>query len=345
MNADLEALKNLQVVDVEIAALEAEIASQPRLVAAIESRLNAARQKVADARAAIEENKRNRRRLEQETQSGNEKIIKFREQSSSVKTNEQYKALLKEIADGEAAVRALEDQTLDLEFAMEPLQKALAGAEAALTADTAVIEGEKAALDARIQQTAQRVAELREQSKGLRQGIDENLLLHYGRVLKKRGSAVAAARDMRCQGCMVALRQQVYAQLQSGGEIVLCDSCARILYYDGDSQQEAADAASNSTLVEREWAYLPSFGEHGAFVAFVSSKGTATLRAYDAISGALLDRRTVKGQTYRLAFASELEQGRTIFIDETAAEEKFKTQLPPEILEEMRQQLPSEAGV
>jgi predicted nucleic acid-binding Zn-ribbon protein len=71
-------------------------------------------------RAAIQANELTRRRLEHEIQSWNDKIVKFRDQSSAVKTNEQYKALLSEISQSEQHIRAIEDKIIE---GMEAVEK------------------------------------------------------------------------------------------------------------------------------------------------------------------------------------------------------------------------------
>src|SRR3954469_23917094 len=97
MNQDLEKLKELQKLDLEIAVLKAEVAAVPKRVTQLESKLSSAISRVEKAKAAIKNNELARRNHEHEIQTENNKIIKLREQSSSVKTNEQYKALLHEI--------------------------------------------------------------------------------------------------------------------------------------------------------------------------------------------------------------------------------------------------------
>jgi hypothetical protein len=77
-----------------------------------------------------------------------------------------------------------------------------------------------------------------------------------------------------------------------------------------------------------------------AFVVFVNAKGQAMLKAYDARSGVLLDRRVVKGSSYRHAFATELHEARNVYVDEPAVEEKYKDKLPEEILNDLQHQVP-----
>ena len=45
------------------------------------------------------------------------------------------------------------------------------------------------------------------------------------------GVALAEARNGSCSACFIALRPQVMAEVRRGEEIVTCDNCNRILYY------------------------------------------------------------------------------------------------------------------
>ena len=55
---------------------------------------------------------------------------------------------------------------------------------------------------------------------------------HYERVRKgRRGIAVAEAVDGRCTACNMAMRLQFFQDLKRGDQILSCESCQRILYY------------------------------------------------------------------------------------------------------------------
>ena len=54
----------------------------------------------------------------------------------------------------------------------------------------------------------------------------------YERVRKgRRGVAVAEVIDGRCKACNIMLRLQYYQDLRKGDQILLCESCQRILFY------------------------------------------------------------------------------------------------------------------
>ncbi len=239
MNPDLEKLIELERVEREIARLTAEVASLPKRVAAIEAQLADTKSQVEKAKSAITANLADRKKQEQKIQDEQQKISKYRDQSLSVKTNEQYKALLQEIQFAENEIRACEDRILEGMIGNEELEKKLKAVEAELKAETAEIEKEKAEARARTEEDEKLLAEWKTKRSDLRAKIDAEALRHYDRVVKLRGTGLAEAVDHKCSACQVMLRPQVYNDVRTNEQIVICDSCHRILWYD-PARDEAA---------------------------------------------------------------------------------------------------------
>jgi len=232
MHPDLEKLIALQQADAEVARLREEIATLPRKVAAIESKLAGTRAQIEKAQQALAATQAARRKLETEIQDHRGHVSKYREQSLAVKTNEQYKALLHEIEFAEQHIRAAEDKILEGMVDSETREAALRAAEAELKAETAEIEKEKAEARSRTAEDEGLLAEQNAQREKMRAGITGDVLPHYDRVLHARKTAVAEARAQKCTACNVLLRPQTYNDVRSNEQIVMCDSCGRILYYD-----------------------------------------------------------------------------------------------------------------
>src|SRR6516225_7831628 len=137
MNSDLEKLIELEKVDREIARLNDEVATLPKRVAAIESKLADDKAAVERAKAAVKANEAARRKLEADIQGFQQKIVKYREQSSSVKTNDEYRALMHEVQFAEQEIGRCEDKILEFMIALEAEEKSLKAAETDLKAEGA----------------------------------------------------------------------------------------------------------------------------------------------------------------------------------------------------------------
>ena len=232
MNPDLEKLIELEKVDHEIARLNEEIATLPRRVAAIEEKLADDKAAVEQAKTAIKENEAGRRKQEAEIQSFQQKIIKYREQSSSVKTNDEYRALMHEVEFAEKQISACEDKILELMIGLETQEKALKAAEARMKAEAVEVEKEKAEARTRTAEDEKLLAGLGGKRDGLRSGVADSTLAHYDRVLRQRKTAIAEARGQKCTACFVMMRPQIWEEVRTNEQIITCSSCARIFFYD-----------------------------------------------------------------------------------------------------------------
>src|SRR5215831_14119058 len=232
MNADLEKLIELEKIDREIARLRDEVAALPKRVEAIEHKLADDKAAVEKAKTAIKNNEASRRKLEADIQGFQQKIIKYREQSSSVKTNDEYRALMHEVAFAEREISGSEDKILELMIALEAEEKALKAAEADLKEEAAAVEKEKSEAKTRTAEDEKLLAGLDQQRGSLRSGVTDSSLAHYDRVMRQRKSAIAEARDQKCTACFVMIRPQTWQEIRTREQIITCSSCGRIFFYD-----------------------------------------------------------------------------------------------------------------
>jgi predicted nucleic acid-binding Zn-ribbon protein len=315
MPTDLENLMQLQAADREIRRLQEEIAALPKRVAAIEQKLAGTKAALETARAAVKADEAARRKFESANQDLQGKISKYRDQSLAVKTNEQYKALLEEIRFAEQEIRANEDKMLELMLDSDNKEKQVKEAEAELKAETAEIEKEKADAKERTAQDEKELAESTARRESARTGIDPDLLRHYERVQKFRGSGLAEVLNGRCMGCQVALRPQSLNEVRTG-KLLVCESCQRILYYDPAHEPVSAEpivAPSHQRKRARPkidspqaWFYRPAQGDtEEILLCFINANGMATRRAYDFSTGRELGDIISREGPYRQAFPED----------------------------------------
>ncbi len=314
MLPDIENLLKLQEVDKEIRRLQDEIAQFPKRIAAIEHQLAGTKSQLETAQAAVKADDAAKRKHETAISDLRGKISKYRDQSLDVKTNEQYKALLHEIQFAEKEIAATEDKILELMLNSDAREKEVKAAQAELKAETAEIEKEKEEARQRTAEDEKLLSEIRARRDQIRTGIQEDLLRHYERVSKFRGSGIAEARDHKCVGCQVMLRPQTYNDVRAGNTAVFCDSCQRILY--STAKEETVEQKS-ATLRHRRhhpkidapqaWYYRPQFGDTGeVYLCLTNAGGQASRRVYEIHTGRLIGDILIREGDYRQAFPEDI---------------------------------------
>ena len=123
MDQGLKTVIELQQLDAEIAEFSAQIDLLPKEIQAIETQLHEFIHAHDERKQRLAKNLKERKDFEVEIQSIRAKINKHKDQLYEVKTNEQYKAMLKEIEGEEAKVRSFEDQILEKMVEAEDLEE------------------------------------------------------------------------------------------------------------------------------------------------------------------------------------------------------------------------------
>ncbi len=232
MLADLKLAIRLQEIDNLLVNLQREIAALPVHISVIEKKLVSHERKLEADRAALVANQKERKRSEGEIQTWEQKISKLKGQMVEAKTNEQYRAFQSEIDFCQAEIRKLEDRILDLMGESEPLDRNVKSAEAALRTEKQQVEAEKSSARERTAADQKAAAELQQERAQIVPQMTPAAVQRYERARKARkGIGVAEVVDGRCTACNMALRLQYFQDLKKDDQLLSCESCQRLLYY------------------------------------------------------------------------------------------------------------------
>jgi uncharacterized protein len=232
MTPEMEAVLRVQSLDLRIAELEKEIATLPRQIAEIERALDIHHRRLEADKAVLSGNQKDRKRFEDEIKVQEQKMSKLRDQLMQAKTNEQYRAFQHEIDFCQQEIRKSEDRILDLMGEAETLESNVQRAEAALKEERRSVEAEKSRAHDRSAEDQKFLAEARTERAGKVKELTLRTTQVYDRLRKRwNGLAVADATDGRCSACQIVLRPQYFQDLKRAEQLLLCESCGRILYY------------------------------------------------------------------------------------------------------------------
>jgi predicted nucleic acid-binding Zn-ribbon protein len=242
MHPAIPLLLELQKIDSEIAALRANLEAAPKRIRENDTKLNGARAALTAAKDALAQMVAVRKKTEFEVSEWRERVKKFRGQTSAVKTNEAYKALLHEIANAETEMAKLEDAQLDQMMSSEEAEKNVKASEAALRESEQSIVGERKDIENHAREVNRKMlADISVREKIAAQ-IPPEVLDVYARAGKRHhGVALAPAIKEQCRGCGMRLLPHIYQEVYKSEnlEIHTCETCGCILY--------AADPAPTAT--------------------------------------------------------------------------------------------------
>ena len=252
MQKVLQRLLDLQGLDVQLNEVRARLATFPKKLAESDARVAGAKAELEHSKTAQLTALKDRKKYELDVEQWKERVRKYRDQTSQVKTNEAYKALQHEVQMAEEEIARAEDRLLEQMVAGEEYDRRIKASEKLLKEIEEVARGQYAKIESDKAAADQRLAELTAERTVVVAEIPENLLDHYDRIARKhKGVALAEVRDEKCSACGMRLRPHVFQEMRRDGieELFHCETCTRIIYYLEPSQSAASVA---STLQEEQ---------------------------------------------------------------------------------------------
>ncbi|MCS6771889.1 MAG: C4-type zinc ribbon domain-containing protein [Kiritimatiellae bacterium] len=234
MLTSIEQLLVLQDRDRRIKQLKREIEDIPARKKLHEKALQEHKAALNAAHEALKKNAAAIKAIDLEIESLRQKIGKLRAQQNTVRTNEEYRALDREIAATEKAIRDEEDREIQLMEETEGLRANLALIEQKYKSEAAVFESEARALDQRLANLRAELERAAAERSELAKQVDPAWLSRYERVLNHTGDfAVVPVDRGSCGGCHMQLPPQSVHDAKRGTVMTSCSYCGRLLYWRG----------------------------------------------------------------------------------------------------------------
>jgi predicted nucleic acid-binding Zn-ribbon protein len=227
---------------VSVARIEAALHSNrsalqriPQEVAAIDRALADLDAREKAVHAELEELVKKRRNAERLLREHEDHLKKCRGQQSLVKTNEEYVAMTKEIANLERSIAAEEDEILTLMDRIETLQKEAAASSETYRTEHARRSQERQALEERAAQLSAEADRLAREKPRILSEVSPALLKRYERVAEHhRDLAVTRVESEHCGACRQQVPPQVAVEVRKNESFITCQACGRILVHYAD---------------------------------------------------------------------------------------------------------------
>ena len=201
-----------------------------------------------DKETEIVELGKNIQTLEQKIQEINAKIKKLESQQSSIKKADEFNAMNQEMTQAERERIAVEQKVSDLvdkriaeEEMLAKIKESLKGSEVS-----------SMSLEREIQSSIELINEegsgLKKQRDALATQANPDTLAIYERLLRnKKDRVVVAIENRTCSGCHIVLTAQHENLVRKGENIVFCEHCSRIHYW----QESVAEGSVVATKRRR----------------------------------------------------------------------------------------------
>ena len=225
----LNKLLQLQQLDTELSILENKSKDIPRRIEGIKLVLENKKTEQNTLHQNLIDSKKKYKLLEVDLKETEDKINQYSTQLYAAKTNDQYKAFLKEIETQKKTKSHIEDSLIDALESIETTERTIKHLE------TEVIEIAKETND-KIEILKKEEANLHNAMKErittrgtICQELGKDTLAIYERIRKNKGGiAVAVVEGERCGGCLNPLPAQKVLEIKKHDRIHFCEYCGRI---------------------------------------------------------------------------------------------------------------------
>ncbi len=235
MLPSIEQLLVVQDRDRKMKALNGELATVPTQRLRVEGALKASAATLESVKSNKADLEVRRKRLELDVKSRQDQLARYKGQQMQTRKNEEFQALGNEIARAEKEIVNLEDQELELMEEGERVQAGLKEAERAYGVAKTQTEKELAALKVKEEALKSNLKALDAERSELARGLDADLLFRYTRLFaSKGGDALVPIEHEVCMGCHMKNTATVAHRAKRGLEVVTCEQCGRLLYWDGE---------------------------------------------------------------------------------------------------------------
>jgi predicted nucleic acid-binding Zn-ribbon protein len=238
-NEQIVSLVNLQQIEIETRSVKTKIRNVDQRLEKLDDRLRDFKQVIEEQESVINELNQKYRDYETDVRMNLDAIKKSEAKLSSVKTNKEYQAFLKEIDDIKEKNSKLEDDMIDFLDRIEEAENTLNAKKAEYSELQTRLNNEKETIQKETEEGKRQLEDLDEQFKTVAAGIDAALLATYNKVkaLQNNAIGIVAVTDAVCQGCNMNIPPQMYNELQRGDGLKKCPICDRIIYWKNENKR------------------------------------------------------------------------------------------------------------
>ncbi|MCX6553653.1 MAG: C4-type zinc ribbon domain-containing protein [Candidatus Aminicenantes bacterium] len=231
MKEGLDILYALQQKDDQLKEIGGLIQEIPLQIKALEDERDSRSGMIEKAKKKLQNNIEERKKLEREIAAIKEKISKYKEQMKKVTTNKEYQGISNEIKFEEANITGVEEKIIEKMVEADEIMAVIRDTECEFNKIAAEYNQKIKELHDYLDYHKTKLDEETKNKKELRTKVAANLLKAYDNLfVKKAGKVVSFVQTDFCGVCNIKIRPQVLSELVLSNDVLICESCGRILF-------------------------------------------------------------------------------------------------------------------
>lgn len=248
MNPQIEALYTLQKQDRRLTELETQLRAIPTRLEELDSDLGKLETLVDTERRKVDDTRAFKASQESQLADEDELIKNTRTKMNQVHTPRELNALQREADSTRRMAQTRTQEIQKLQEAIDETEARINSMVTTLAELRARASSEREKLISAQGKIETKVGKLRVSRESLTSKVETDTLRQYDRIRKRWGGvAFVPAAGERCTACKMMVPHQMYVRLLRGEEVLPCENCGRLLYWEGlfsDEKDENAPKAA-----------------------------------------------------------------------------------------------------
>lgn len=236
--SQLALLQKLQDIDLYLEKLSRQIMTLPERISEVETAYLTVKDEYETAKAQLDEAEKARRKDELDLSTSAEELRQKESRLYAIKTNKEYQAVLKEIAEAKRVNKEREESILGYMEKIEELQKKIAQLEKDFSDKKATFEKESETIRAEENELKKQIEEQRANRPEVESKLDKKLLRRYDHIRQRYTDALVKVVRGVCQGCSMNVPPQLFNEMLKFKELKDCPSCRRLIYVAREENKE-----------------------------------------------------------------------------------------------------------
>ncbi len=226
----IDTLKELQSVDIELREIERGLQKYPGEVSVFKDEIQTVKESLTERKLRIEESDKSKSLLERKLSEKKDYVEKTEERLLRIKTHKEYEALQKELTDAKRDCIEIEDNILKVMEGFEKLNS-----ESEELANSLKEKEEKygpkiSEFENIIKELEIKHAPRRKEKDSIAGLLNPEVLPLYTKISARTPIFLSLARAEMCTNCNMNIPPQMFNEVLTKTKIIQCPSCNRILY-------------------------------------------------------------------------------------------------------------------